>query len=81
MDAGRVGEIAEAEPVGLLLQVLPDEGDLAGVLRVVGDDGLHTAAALIHTAADEIEAGRLDAGTAPDPLIATLHAALRTPTE
>jgi len=40
-----------------------------------------TIFSLIHTAADEIEAGRLPADDAPGLLTATLHAALRPPTE
>ncbi|MEN3615212.1 hypothetical protein AAH979_37490 [Plantactinospora sp. ZYX-F-223] len=42
VDARGVGEVAATEPVGFLPQVL-DQVNLAGVPRVVGDDGLDAA--------------------------------------
>ncbi|MGX7671208.1 hypothetical protein [Plantactinospora sp. DSM 117369] len=43
VDARGVGEVAATEPVGFLPRVLLDQVNLAGVPRVVGDDGLDAA--------------------------------------
>ena len=87
----RTHAVAELDPDHLNRQHDPIRRRLEKIIAAGRDQGrlrtdlpldwmVATVFSLIHTAADEIQAGRLAADTAPGPLTITLHAALRAPT-